>query len=69
MAVYYVNMDAQDNGDHEVHRFDCDYLPEQENRKYLGDFPNCIEAVKKAKEIYPATADGCAFCSPGCHTR
>jgi len=69
MASYYVNMNAQNNGDHEVHRADCEYLPKPEHRRYLGDFNNCFDAVRKAKEIYPTTADGCAFCSPECHTR
>lgn len=36
--IYYVNKNAQRNGDHEVHRQDCSYLPEQKNRQFLGDF-------------------------------
>lgn len=66
MASYYVNMRAQKNGAHEVHRSDCEYLPSPQNRMYLGEFPNCLDAVKKAKEVYPE-ADGCATCSPKCH--
>ena len=67
MALYYVNKKAQANGDHEVHKSDCDYLPSQENRLRLGDFLNCYDAVREAKRYYP-TADGCAHCSPECHT-
>ena len=67
MAVYYVNTNAQANGDHEVHRSDCVYLPNPENRMPLGNFPNCRGAVRKAKVLYP-TADGCKHCSPECHT-
>lgn len=67
MALYYVNKNAQSNGDHEVHKFDCSFLPSPENRRYLGDFPSCRPAVAAAKKIYP-TADGCAHCSPECHT-
>jgi hypothetical protein len=65
---YYVNKHAQSNGDHEVHNSSCRYLPLTENRKDLGDFSNCQDAVKEAKKTY-ATADGCATCSPSCHTR
>jgi hypothetical protein len=65
---YYVNKHAQSNGDHEVHNSSCQYLPLVENRKDLGDFSNCQDAVKEAKKTY-LTADGCATCSPRCHTR
>ncbi len=68
MASYYVNIKAQLNGDHEVHKADCRYLPDPINREYLGEFPSCHGEVKRAKEIYP-TADGCAICSTTCHTR
>jgi hypothetical protein len=66
MALYYVNNRAQENGDHEVHKTGCAWMPE--DRTYLGDFNNCRDAVRKAKEKY-ARADGCAHCSPECHTR
>lgn len=62
---YYVNRNAQENGDHEVHRQGCTYMPT--NRKYLGNFSNCFEAVREAKREYP-TANGCKFCSKECHT-
>lgn len=65
---YYANKNAQSNGDHEVHNENCRYLPLEHNRKYLGDYTNCKDAVKKAKETDPS-ADGCAICSPDCHTR
>ncbi len=67
MAMYYVNKNAQDNGDHEVHTSDCTFLPNQENRLYLGDFSNCYEAVREAKKHY-YQSNGCKFCSPACHT-
>lgn len=49
MAKYYVNKDAQDNGDHEVHHSNCSWLPDIKNRIDLGECTNCHEAVKKAK--------------------
>jgi hypothetical protein len=68
MAQYYVNQHAQTNGDHEVHVQGCTWMPHQNNLVYLGDFTNCALAVQTAKRWYPH-ADGCAYCSPACHTR
>lgn len=67
MANYYVNKNAQPNGDHEVHKEGCVWMPQASNRTYLGDFPTCFEAVRKAKTLY-SQANGCATCSPACHT-
>ena len=65
---YYVNRNAQENGDHEVHRtHGCPTPAREENRLYLGDFSNCHDAVREAKKHYP-TANGCANCSPACNT-
>ncbi len=41
MAKYYVNDNAQSNGDHEVHKEGCTGMPLSSNRTYLGDFSNC----------------------------
>ncbi|WP_367866635.1 hypothetical protein [Pedobacter sp. WC2423] len=68
MKKYYVNKNAQGNGDHEVHAEDCIYLPNTGNRTYLGEFSSCIGAVATAKNIYPTT-NGCKTCSNLCHTR
>lgn len=65
---YYVNNNAQSNGDHEVHNDSCSYLPNAQNRTYLGSFSNCKDAVTEAKKTY-SKADGCFFCSSDCHTR
>ena len=67
METYYVNMNAQDNGDHEVHTSKCKYLPNPENRLYLGVFDNCHDAVIKAKEHY-SQSNGCYYCSNECNT-
>ena len=64
---YYVSTIVQSNRDHEVHNQICRYLPSSEHRKYLGDFESCEEAVREARKKYP-DADGCKYCSPGCHT-
>ena len=68
MEFYYVNKNAQPNGDHEVHVSNCSYLPSFENRMYLGLFSFCSEAVREAKKTYPQ-ADGCYYCCRACNTR
>ena len=67
MASYYVNTNAQPNGDHEVHRDGCGVMPAAANRKYLGEFANCYPAVAEARRIF-YKANGCFYCSQECHT-
>jgi hypothetical protein len=67
MASYYVNQNAQANGDHEVHTSTCTWLPDPANRLYLGEFSNCHDAVRGARMFY-RTANGCFYCSLPCHT-
>lgn len=64
---YYVNDNAQANGDHEVHREGCQFLPSAANRTYLGEFDNCADAVTAAKKHY-TQSNGCRTCSNACHT-
>lgn len=65
MARYYVNDKAQPNGDHEVHREGCAYMPVLAT--YLGQHENCGSAVVAARKLYPQ-ANGCYWCSRPCHT-
>ena len=65
---YYVNDTAQTSGEHEVHSDGCPYLPYVTSKTDLGHFYSCQPAVAKAKEFYN-NVDGCATCSPACHTR
>lgn len=65
---YYVNKNAQPTGEHEVHNSSCSYLPDENNRIYLGNFTNCKDAVREAKKHY-ANVDGCYYCSRECHTK
>lgn len=67
MERYYVNKNAQNNGDHEVHKENCEWLPDTSNRLYLGQFSNCRDAVKEAKKHYPKS-NGCYYCCRECHT-
>jgi len=68
MTIYYVNKNAQANGDHEVHTSTCSHLPDSNNRIYLGIFSTCKEALAEAKKYY-SQADGCYYCCNECHKR
>ena len=65
MTHYYVNKNAQANGDHEVHVRSCTYFPN--DVKDLGEHSNCHAAVREAKKTYPKS-NGCYYCTEECHT-
>jgi len=68
MNQYFLNKNAQSNGQHEVHTASCTYVPSLENRIDLGYHSNCHSAITKAKSMYPYwNIDGCYFCSLACH--
>lgn len=64
---YYVNKNAQSNGDREVHTSSCSFLPAEANRIYLGDFTGCSAAVQAARKHY-TRCNGCYYCASACHT-
>ena len=69
MPDYYVNKKAQIKGDHEVHESTgCPHPANVENREDLGWHASCFSAVTEAKRRGYASANGCAYCSPACHT-
>ncbi len=68
MPTYYVNTNAQANGDHEVHEDSyCSNAPTPINRKYLGYHSDCHSAVLEAKKTFPQS-NGCYYCCRSCHT-
>lgn len=67
MARYSVNDKLQANGDHEVHRDGCSFMPSAANRTYLGEYPSCATAVVAAKRIR-RQSNGSYYCSRECHT-
>ena len=67
MASYCVNKNVQANGDHEVHKYGCQYLPAEQNRLYLGEHGSCFTAVIEARRYYNQV-NGCYYCSNECHT-
>ena len=64
---YYVKTDANERGDHVVHSEECQFLPNEDNRKALGDFAKCDTAMDHAKEEYHQVK-GCQTCCPDCHS-
>jgi hypothetical protein len=68
MPNYYVNANAQPTGEHEVHKEGCTKPPLPHNKIPLGSHASCQSAVAKAKPMFQKV-DGCAYCSPECHTK
>lgn len=65
---YYVNRFANTEGQHEVHTFSCDLLPEPSNRLYLGEFTTCEQSLISARiRIAPRPVNGCKKCIPDCY--
>jgi len=67
MPFYYVNANAQSNGDHEVHETGCTQGADAKNQESLGWHLDCKGAVTEAKKSH-STANGCAYCCPDCNT-
>lgn len=71
MTNYYLNLNAQSNGDHEVHKETCPYYYKYKtgfNFELLGAFWNENDAVRFAKQRHPNfRIDGCAYCCPNAH--
>lgn len=63
---YYVNDNAQHNGDHEVHIESCVYYSRLTNKTYLGEHDSCQDAVLVAQKKY-RQVNGCITCCRPCH--
>lgn len=70
MPQYCINKNAQSTGEREVHNLDafCRYLPDPENRLFLGKFDNCHQAISEATKRYK-DVDGCYYCAPDGHSK
>lgn len=68
MASYFVSTIAKENGDHEVFAQGCSWMPDSSNRMYLGEFSNCIDAMREARKHYQQV-NGCYYCCTPCHTQ
>lgn len=65
---YFVNDNAQPNGDHEVHVQGCYWLSLATRTTPLGYYWTCADAVRAARAKY-RQCNGCAYCSAECHTQ
>lgn len=61
MNFYYVNIEEQANGGHEVHRSTCNDMPLYSKLIYLGHFDDSDEAITEAKKYFQQSK-GCPFC-------
>ncbi|HJV50869.1 MAG TPA: hypothetical protein VJ652_05405 [Noviherbaspirillum sp.] len=61
MQHYYVEKQEKANGAHEIHVPRCTYLPEADDRIYLGTFTNCADALRAAQTHYDKAAS-CRWC-------
>lgn len=64
---YYVNMEADENGQHLIHHPGCRHFPHSRNRLYLGIFFKCEEAIAEAQKHYKQV-NGCPRCSVNCYS-
>ena len=62
---YYVNTEARDDGTHVMHAEHCQFLPNEDKRKALGDYANCDTGLKHAKEQFDG-AKPCGTCCSDC---
>jgi len=62
-VIYYLNRNAQNNGEHEIHKEDCKFIPSLNNRILLGHYKTDEEALEVARRIFPKV-DGCSHCCP-----
>jgi hypothetical protein len=62
---YYVKTEPNDRGDHVVHAETCQYVPNAENRKALGDAASCETAIRRAADDFDPVK-GFHTCCPDC---
>lgn len=66
MAFYFVNTKAKTNGEHEIHKAGCLFMPSNVRRQYLGNFNDSRDALHEA-EHYFNHVNGCFYCSQESH--
>lgn len=68
MFNYFINKNLEFNGENEIHKEGCSFMPEKENLEFLGSYDNANEAKIEAI-IKGYNADGCYFCCREAHTK
>lgn len=66
MAEFYIETNAQANGDHIVHKANCSLLPAKDAIRYLGSIASSASALKKAAESFKHV-NGCPQCASTSH--
>lgn len=61
MTHYYINNRTQRNGEHQIHRTGCTFMPDGDTRAYLGEFDSCASALAEARKRYKQ-ATACRYC-------
>lgn len=61
MMHYYINNRTQPNGEHQIHRTGCTFMPDSETRTYLGQFDSSASALAEARRRYKQ-ATLCHYC-------
>jgi hypothetical protein len=61
MELFYVSCYPGKKGFHELHKSNCDFLPNMINRKFLGHFKHIHKAIKVAQKTYQNTIT-CSHC-------
>ncbi len=62
MAEFYIETNAQPNGDHIVHKASCSLLPAKDAIHYLGSIASATSAIKRAAESFKQV-NGCPQCA------
>jgi hypothetical protein len=64
--TYVVTRVPQTDGQHFLHRSDCQVLPDDLELEELGGFEDCEAVMPKARQLFDPV-NGCALCCPECH--
>ncbi len=59
---FFIRVKSQFNGTYPVHSEDCPFLPDDQNRIYLGEFSTYAEALFSTRFYFPE-ASKCNFCA------
>ena len=59
---YYINRKANPTGEHEIHKGNCEWLPEPKNREYLAKDCSFLTAKTLAHYKGYVYVDGCYYC-------
>ncbi|WP_179379442.1 hypothetical protein [Jannaschia marina] len=62
---YYVNTETRDDGSHVMHAESCQFLPNDDKRKALGEAAQCDTALGRAQDAFDSVI-ACSTCCSDC---